>query len=523
MYARIRLLSVPLERDEGEYAYMGQLILKGMQPFAHAYTMKPLGVSVLYSVFMMLFGQNPVGIHTGLLIVTLISAGLVYLLAKRFMKRDAALAACASYLLLSVSQSVLGIFAHATHFLTMFVLAGLLVLLQHLQSRKPVLIFSSGLLLGLALTMKQHAVVLIIFAFLYLIWQRRKTGVSLYGKKPYAECVIFTGGVAVPYAAIVISMLMSGEFEKFWFWTIQYAHEYSSGTTLAQEITYLVKQILTIVSAQPLLWLCVGIGLLSVLITRENSEKQRDRVFLPGFFLFSCLAMLPGMVFRDHYFIIILPAASLLAGASFSCGHTLFSFLQFKRWHYTIIPMLFAFAAGYGLFNERAYLFNLSPTEVSRSIYKQNPFPEALHIADYINRNSTVNDKIAVLGSEPEIYFYADRLSATGYIYTYSLMENQPYAELMQSEMIREITASKPRYIVLTRIKTSWMARPESILSIFTWSEDYLKTDYEQVGLIDIVAPDMTRYIWGDEAKNSIPLSESYLAVYKRLSVPGRP
>jgi len=31
---RLRLLAVPLERDEGEYAYAGQLILQGVPPYA---------------------------------------------------------------------------------------------------------------------------------------------------------------------------------------------------------------------------------------------------------------------------------------------------------------------------------------------------------------------------------------------------------------------------------------------------------------------------------------------------------
>ena len=31
--ARLRLLAFPLERDEGEYAYAGQLILQGIPPY----------------------------------------------------------------------------------------------------------------------------------------------------------------------------------------------------------------------------------------------------------------------------------------------------------------------------------------------------------------------------------------------------------------------------------------------------------------------------------------------------------
>ena len=37
---RIRLLGIPLERDEGEYAYAGQLLLQGIPPYKLAYNMK---------------------------------------------------------------------------------------------------------------------------------------------------------------------------------------------------------------------------------------------------------------------------------------------------------------------------------------------------------------------------------------------------------------------------------------------------------------------------------------------------
>ena len=39
--ARWRLLDVPLERDEGEYAYAAQLILRGVPSYEHVYSMKP--------------------------------------------------------------------------------------------------------------------------------------------------------------------------------------------------------------------------------------------------------------------------------------------------------------------------------------------------------------------------------------------------------------------------------------------------------------------------------------------------
>jgi hypothetical protein len=37
---RFRLRDMPLERDEGEYAYAGQLLLEGIPPYQLAYNMK---------------------------------------------------------------------------------------------------------------------------------------------------------------------------------------------------------------------------------------------------------------------------------------------------------------------------------------------------------------------------------------------------------------------------------------------------------------------------------------------------
>ena len=70
----------------------------------------------------------------------------------------------------------------------------------------------------------------------------------------------------------------------------------------------------------------------------------------------------------------------------------------------------------------------MNPMQASRVYVWESPFPEAIKIADYIRTHTAKDASIAVLGSEPEIPFYANRRSASGYIYMYGLMEPQPYA-----------------------------------------------------------------------------------------------
>jgi len=80
--ARLRLLNFPLERDEGEYAYAGQLMLQGIPPYQLAYNMKFPGTYAAYAVIMALFGQTPAGIHFGVLCLTTLTALMLFWLGK---------------------------------------------------------------------------------------------------------------------------------------------------------------------------------------------------------------------------------------------------------------------------------------------------------------------------------------------------------------------------------------------------------------------------------------------------------
>src|SRR5580700_5526991 len=80
---RIRLLGVPLERDEGEYAYTGQLMLQGIPPYKLAYNMKFPGIYAAYALVMAVFGQTPAGIHLGLLIVNALAIVFLFLLTTK--------------------------------------------------------------------------------------------------------------------------------------------------------------------------------------------------------------------------------------------------------------------------------------------------------------------------------------------------------------------------------------------------------------------------------------------------------
>src|SRR6185436_7571265 len=68
---RIRFLNMPLEREEGGFAYMARLILDGVPPYTQAYDIRPPGIYLLYAGFQQIFGDTARGIHIGLMVFNL--------------------------------------------------------------------------------------------------------------------------------------------------------------------------------------------------------------------------------------------------------------------------------------------------------------------------------------------------------------------------------------------------------------------------------------------------------------------
>lgn len=505
---RIRLLGIPLERDEGEYAYAGQLMLEGMPPYKLAYNMKFPGTYAAYAAIMAIFGQTPIGIHLGLLVVNVATSGLIYFLGRRLGSSTAGIAGAITYAVLSLSSSVLGLAAHATHFVMLPVLAATLLLVKQSDRKAAGSLFASGLLFGIGLLMKQPAMFFVLFGAIYLIATDIRRGIGL--KEVLQRSFIFGGGAILPLGITCLFLWQAGVFDKFWFWTIDYAREYATATSLKNAGRMFGETVTPVLGAGWMLWLLAGFGLLAGV---SHKATRVSTTLLVGLFAASALALSSGLYFREHYFIFVLPAVSLLVGVAIS---KLTGSVTRQTGISRFVP-LFVLAAAVCLpvIRERTLFFGASPMEVCRTIYDLNPFPESIKIAEYVRDHTGPNDTIAVLGSEPQIYFYSSRHSATGYIYTYGLMERQTYALRMQQEMIREIELARPKYVIAMQMPISWLGRPESEMLILRWAIEYLKEHYDLVGFVNIIGPDRTDYYFTD-LPAATPQLDNYVLIYQR-------
>jgi 4-amino-4-deoxy-L-arabinose transferase-like glycosyltransferase len=499
---RIRLLNLPLERDEGEYAYAGQLMLHGIAPYKLAYSMKFPGIYAAYAVIMSVFGQTTAGVHLGLLLVNLVTVGLVLLIGLRLVNWETGFAAATTYAVLAINPAVMGLAAHATHFVVLFTLAGLVMLQGDSSSSSLATIFISGLFLGVAVLMKQPGIMLLIFGFFWLLYRERKQPLL----RLLSILTVFTLAALLSLLIATGAVWFAGTLGNCWFWCVQYARVYGTSISIKEGRDLFLSNIRVVIEQSWSIWLLSCAGLVIALAKAANFRP----LFLVGLTVASALAVSMGLYFRPHYFVMFLPALSLFAGvAAAYAAATQQVITRLLAFSIFAISMVFPVAV------RAEYFFRMPPVDACRFRYGENPFPEAIKVADFLRENSRPDQRLVVLGSEPEIYSYSGRQSATGFIYMYPLMEQQRFALQMQQQMIQEVEKNRPGFVVFVWTPRSWRVAASSERLLFQWADYYLKDNYRPVGLVNMPLQGPTEYYL--PMKNAeLQLAENFILIFQR-------
>jgi len=509
-------LGFPLERDEGEFGYIGQQILRGVPVYDSAYTQKLPGTYLLYALFLALFGQTPAGIHLGLLLTDAITMGLVFGTLRRTHGGPAGCVGALVFGILALSPTVWGFAAHATAFVAVFAAAGLYVLVRARESGRGALFFGSGLCFGLAFLMKQPGVFFALLAVVLLATDHLLTKPRLVGTFA-RQALLLTAGAALPFLLTVAYYTAIGDFSRFWFWTVQLAGQFTGQVGLGPGIHNLRNRTIDVMTGFEILWILALFGFVACLLGRASGK---DRYLYPTFALASMLSVVPGLFFTNHYYVSLLPAIALLVGAL--CGGV----IRGARPAGT----RFAVAAGVcgltgvglivGIARHEEYFFGqVADVVTCRQIYDGNPFPESPPIGQYLKDHTTPGDRIAMLGSETQILFYSERLSASRFINTYFLTTDHPKNRAMQREMMADIERERPKYIVFARLPLSWAILTNSPRDILDWFSSYGPSHYEVEGILQMNEGGSVLK-WGDEARAETP-AEKNVEILRRLDAPG--
>jgi hypothetical protein len=280
------------------------------------------------------------------------------------------------------------------------------------------------------------------------------------------------------------------------YWNIIYPFAFGSAPLdITSSLAYAGTIGAKILKGDMLFWI---LGFYAAILFAKN--RMRQGLFLACIGIGLAAGVSAGFRFREHYFILLMPCVALMSGWGM-----LNVWEQRRTIKHTGLRIIMATAyivliAGIPLRANAAYLFNDTPREISRKLYGANPFVEAPVIAAYIREHTTETDTIFIIGSEPEIYFYAQRKNPTNQLFFYPLTASYGPASTYQRETVSAVQAAKPCYIIVVDIPTSlYASEPVNDRYVFDELNRMISADYQMDGYV-LIGRHESWYQWGARA-----------------------
>lgn len=470
MVYRSPLFSVPLERDEGEYAYIAWRMGHGELPYRDWFDQKPPGVFWVYRAALAL-PMDPVrAIHLAGAVFCGLAAVAIFV-AARAMACGAmgGLAGALIFIVMASDPSIQGASSNTEVFMLFPLIAAHTVFLSSLYKgrRDSLSALMVGLLCGVASIFKQ--VVVFDLAFFIVAYPLAGQAGRL---RDFAWMALrVCAGFALPWMITSAYFAAQGGFGDFLDAVLLHNLRYVSTVPMAERWGYLSSALSQILSTQGIVWLGAMIGAMFILTKRAGRGRA---VYLLGWLGAGAVGASASGYFFGHYFQPILAPVALMFALGLEDLPGRFQLKSALGQIVTIIILLAQPLSGY-----LPFVFKHSPREASALIYPKNLFADMPAISRHIAGLTGPDDTVFVFGSEAELYFYSGRKSASRYIFLFPLYGDYPSALKRQRDVMQEIGRNRPR--VIAHIPNSLLFGPghEQYLkdSLMAYIEDGYQID----------------------------------------------
>lgn len=467
IYIRLLHIHLPYDRDEAEYAYAAQSILRGDVPYIDFANMKWPGLYYIYAGVFSVSSADFENIRLVSLIVFLLTAFCIYRIAFRLWSATAGHYAVILFTMTQTALITQGLYANAEVFVQLFGWLAL-VLILYPKEHKIWHAVLAGLCVGIAVLIKQQGFGFIVLTAIsmFMFWPKEKYVSS------FLSWVI--GGLSI--ACIMVIILFSQHaLQAAYDYSIVYAGAYS-GLVDAHLGWYLCKTSVHQIwnSIYPVVILA-GIGILL-----SFSELQTKTVlWLMLALLCMALAVVPGLYFRIHYFIFLYPVLALAGGyALHRMSH--WQLRAYPVTRYSAAALLIGAVFLYQQVPESVrWSYQLDSKSLTRKIHGWSPFQDAPEIGAYIAGITEPDDRMGMIGNEPELYVYAELRAATDLMYTYPITEQSDLADEMLNNYVQDIERHAPEIMVVMDISYTGTNK-DNIHALGDWWSDY-KVHYDSV------------------------------------------
>lgn len=329
--------------------------------------------------------------------------------------------------------------------------------------RKIPLAILAGALTGMAMAFKQVAIFnwpLLFFSYWLFV-----AGPQRLSKTLYFAWWSAVGGAAI-WCFIGTYFFLRHGLNDLIYHVFTHNLEYIRTTPWSVRLKYCSATLKAISRSQLVIWGFSAVGFVALCMTK----RVKIFVFLAGLMITSLAGVSVSGYFFPHYFQQLLPVICLTAalgageleGASFWKATSVWNRRAILGVALTVLPFIVI----------DPFLFLYSPKEAVREIYPRDIFAEMPDLAKRMAQITRPNERVFVFGAEPELLFYARRVSATRYIFLFPLYGPYSDARARQIETADEISANKPAAALYLPDEFFFSAGSEQYFT--RWSQTYL-------------------------------------------------
>lgn len=478
----------PIGRDQATYCYIGQRLLEGKRLYLDLWDNKPPGIFYFYALIVKIFGTAMWSVGVVDILWLLVISYFIFRFTERFLGTAAAVTAVVFH---ATWRAWMGYWdaAQPENFLVLFVIVAYF-LSSYAGRRRWVCDALSGFLFGAAFWLKYNAVTFIPLLLLipYLDFAPLDAGSRLprftvSGEEWIRRVGVWAAAFALAVAGVLAYFWWVGAWPAMREIQFEVLPRYNAMAAERYRPYWLYVYNLMSVNLGP--WTLI-LALAAIIVARRTRTLvQTMPVFLATAMGTLCTAMqtrLPTYAFETCY-----PFFAMLWGYMGVKVFEGFRFVARRCWGRgwrvaaVMVWLIFANLIYLPLPNEavqlKLYFYDLKEWWQDRDAFYAN-YPWArpishydgqIRVIEYLRENSTPKDGVFIWGSEPLIYFLAQRNPPTRFVSNLGLLSlwTPPAWRL---ELMRDLQASPPKYMIVER--EDWVPM---ISFNFLDSEEYLQ------------------------------------------------
>jgi 4-amino-4-deoxy-L-arabinose transferase-like glycosyltransferase len=444
---RLPGLALPLERDEGAYAYVAWTWLHGGLPYRDAFDHKPPLVYLLYMPPLLVGAPSAWAIRVWATLLFLVDVGLVYAIGRHVWNRHAALIAALVFGVAGSAFDLQGLVLNTDQALVLPALVALWAAIRLGETQRLRFALVAGV--GLAATILIKPVAIVLIPALLLACRPNLRRIA----QVYTGVALGASIVGLPLAGYFV---LRGGWNDLVFGVLTYNRLYAGESQARWQLGALVDMFAPFV---PLL--LVALGGAALLVRRSEPVpigSRRSGWLIAAWGVALLIAAIGSLRAYIHYYYPILPFVALLAAP---CLLWLWQRDQDAAPLQRAANYLAAILLGALLLapfaRQNLRLVGTSAEQQAERLYGdigKHYFAQAPLVAEYLRTHTQPDDYVYIFAAEPEVYLLAERRASSRYIYDYPLGLVPGAA----SELLRDLAAKPPKLVI-----TYYGVRPEGL------------------------------------------------------------